>query len=538
MSEVPEVELENKQINDPDQPLPDQSDVPTETGVDLTGTYAPMKDVELAIPVIEEGKFENYDAVMLSNHDSKELESARETFMKYLLSQQKDRRRQAEEGTAQYRVASLDSGPIYLTESELMALGTMGVYEKTLRQGAGVGIFECGDSWTNLPKFGEIPIVPGKVDHTTSKDPVTRIRGRLGLSTKLNVPLWGSGLHLQLEGPGLLDQLRLDISMLLEKVESSRASNGFALSAPAVFLNRHVIDFILSYVSSSTLGTVDIQTLKRTILLTDLEPLALYGAASIYPDGYNLERPCLEEFGGCGHVVTRKVNLRRMLFVRQSKFSPTQLEFMAKRSGQIDPSLMRNYQESSRPDVSRYIDLDGTGLMLKLKVPTIAEYERVAGAWMTRMETRARSLLTSDASEQDREAYLAKANSMALIMLFGHWIEAVVEREGDLDTQPVVLLSRPSPDAPPTQETAAMDEKVDKILEDLSGDLKMVEKIGSGIEKFMNDMTLSTVAVPKTICPNCKKPLTGDQNSQHPHLVSINPIELFFTLLRHRIQLV
>lgn len=523
-----EVEMmpdDNKSIDAPQAP-------------DLTGRLKPMERVEQPLPIMEEGSFDNYDSVMLSNLDYTELDEARKSFIKHLSLQQASRTEQVKNKRAQYRVAEMESGPLYLTEAELTVLGTLGVYDRTLRQGAGEGIFESGDHWTNMPRCGETPIVPGKVDHTTSKDPITQIRGKLGLSTKINVPLWASGLHLQIEGPGLLDQLRLDVTMLLDKVESSRATNGFALSAPSVYLNRHVVDFILSHVKSSTSNSIDINVLKRTILLTDLEPLALFGAASIYPDGYNLERPCLKEFGGCGHVVSRKVNLRRMLFVRQSRLSESQMNYMVKRSGHVDPAMLREYQESARPDVSRYIPLDdASGLMLKLKVPTLAEYERVATAWMERMESRARSLLTSNASEQDREAYLAKANSMALIMLFGHWIEAIVERTGELDSEPKVLLSRPHPDTPASSETVSMDEKMDGLLEDLSGDLTLVEKIGVGIEKFINDMTLSTVAIPKTICPECKKPLTGDDNSTHPHLVSINPIELFFTLLRHRIQL-
>jgi len=518
-------------------PQPAEPDEPR-----FAGVYKSMANVELVTKILEEGQFEKLGAVILTNHDPDELETIRRLMMRDILRKQKLRRIQTRDAEKAGREAPYfpleveENTYLHITEEERENLMLCSIFATTLRKGAGYKLFDDPeDHWTNLPQRGDHRIAIATKDYSKSKDPVQRIRSVLNLSVPFQKPLWASGFHLEIEGPGVLDQLKLETQLLLEKVEEGRASSGFVYSASAVFMNRLVVDFILDNVKSSTAGTTDKDVLKDLILITDLENMALATAATIYPDGYNLQRKCLDSKGGCGHVMEAKIQPRRMLLVRENRVSDAQFQLLSKKSGFVDHEIIRNYQKMTRPEVTRYIRLKGN-LALRMRVPTLAEYDRVASAWMDRMVNRAKELIGSNASETDRQIYLSRANNIALIMAFGHWFDAFVEFGDELDAEPEVIMTRTPAIKGDLEAQYKLDLEMDKMLEDLSSDNETVDTVIKGVEAFINAMTLATAVITKEVCPVCGKDAFGDADQTHPHVININAVELFFTLLHHKIQ--
>jgi len=490
------------------------------------------------LPVFDDSIIKTVGSIALSNFEGDELEVIRRGIYGRIFAAQKKRYAIVKTGQRHpFTAVDMDQKTVYLTTEELDAVNNVTSYTRSLRVGFGHKIFEGEDSWNNLPTNGDQKIAITANNPAKSNDPVMRIRGKLGLATEGNAVLWHSGLHLTLEGPPVLNQLRLETQLLDEKINMARDSNGLVYSASSVYLNKAVADFILGFVTKSTIGTTNVEELKKVILLTDLEPLTLAAAATIWPEGYNLDRPCLTTHGGCGETLTRKVNLRRMLFVRRSRITESQFSLMAKRSSRVDIKTVKNYQESIRPEVSRYVDL-GEGLKVRMRVPTLADYERQATAWMDEMDNRARVLMTSYANDVDRQTYMLRANNIAMVMAYSHWIEAIVEEDENAPDGLKTILTRTlaGNEADDLELQYQADQDLDRLLESFADDGELTAKIADGIEKFINAMTLATVAVPKSHCPSCGLPLTGDSLSKHPHLVSINPIEVFFTLIHHKIK--
>lgn len=490
------------------------------------------------LPVFDDNIIKSLGSIALSNFESDELEVIRRGIYGRVFSQQ-PRRAQMVKSGVKHPFTKVDMGnqqTVLLTQEELHSINNVTSYTRSLRVGFGHKIFDT-DEWNNLPSNGDIKIAITGNDPTKSNDPIMRIKGKLGLSTEGNAVLWHSGMHLTLEGPGVLEQLRLETKLSDEKIEAARGSNGLVYSASSVYLNRAVADFVLGCTTKSTIGTVNPEELKKVILITDLEPMTQACSATIYPDGYNLDRPCLTDFGGCGETLTRKVNLRRMLFVRRSRITNDQFALMAKRSQRVDVRTVRGYQDSMRPEVSRYIDI-GAGLKVKMRVPTIANYERQATAWMEELDNRSREVMVSYASEDDRQSFMVRANNIAMVMAYSSWIEAVVEEDPESPNGLKTIVSRvlPEDEEGDLEKQYQADMDLDRLLESFADDGELTTKIANGIEKFINDMTLATCAIPKSHCPSCGVPLTGDSLSKHPHLVSINPLEVFFTLIHHRIQ--
>ena len=502
-------------------------------------TVTPNKNVtedlailELFTPAIEQ-QMKNAVRVLYPNHSDVEMAELYNHIEARILAQQPNRAKLVEEEAAGHLLA-VEVAPrkfLYVTEKERAAMAMLAQYRQLVRSGHGETLFTEGEVWRNAPQIGSDIIAIGKSNFEKSTNPVMKMRGALGLSGEFPVPLWASGLHLKLAAPGAIDSLKLETTLLLEKIDMSRDTMGYSLSAPAIYTNGPVIDFILQHTLSSTAGTTNPNELGDLILLTDLEPLAGAAAATVYPDGFVLERPCLKSNGGCGHVTRRKINVRRELMVRWERLTEHQKAFMAKRSGRHDPKTIRGYQDQSRPDISRLIDIGG-GYFLQLTVPSLNRYRRLAGSWMSRLTNGAKDLIVSNAQREERDAFMQRQSNIALIMAFSMWVESFIYRPS-IDADPVVVVTREVSD--PDKQFEA-DLAMDKELTDLSADGGQTERIVAQIRKFIDDMTLSSYVVPKTHCGGCGKPVTGDDLATHPHVVQVNTIELFFTLLRHKIQ--
>jgi len=531
----------SEQIVDLSVPTPEADPTPTR---EMIGDYTPnmnVNDDQGILTVLTDEQLAKFSrdnpSVLLSNFSASELDVMYDQIERQVAAAQASREELVKNGggAGLYAGRTDDGEVIYITVNEGKAMGAIDDYRKTTAPYRdNDDLFGDDSEWTNLPKVGDTPIAPGRLDHEKSKDPVMRIRGRLGMAVEYTNPFWASGLHMVIEGAGALEELSLDQKILTEKAEMGRDSSGYVYSASALYLNRPVVDFALSQVRSTTIGTTDPQVLKSLLLITDIDPLALAMASANMPNGFLLERPCLEQIGGCGYVTKRQVNLRRMLMVRRSKLSDDQAQFMSKRAGTVDIKTVLGYQAKMRPEISRIVQLKG-GMILRFKVPTIAEYERIASAWLDYMDQQSRKVAASNANQQEREAFLLKASRVSVLMAYGHWIEAILETNpDDLAAEPKVMIERVGEEGSPEQYQS--DVQMQRLLVSLAVDQDLSDQIIEELSEFINQMTMSTPVIPKMKCPNCGKQMHGDDASKHPHLVNLNAVEVFFTLLRLRMQ--
>jgi uncharacterized protein YuzB (UPF0349 family) len=505
------------------------------------GEMTSSPNIDIGVEIFEEATEEELDKLLekgsfiAGNDDHEMLDRIYTHITTTIVRHQAKRKKLVDVGQGGHLLGAPidDRGTVlFVTEKERTAMAAISYFRKMARHGLGKDLFEQ-DQWTNLPQVGEHILAPGKTSFENSNNERLKMRGALGMSGEFPTPLWSTGMHLKTVSPGAIEGLRLETKIALEKIEQARDTLGYSLSASEIYMNIPVIEFCLDRVISSTLGTTNRADLEKVVLLTDLEPLAGSVAASMYPDGFVLERPCLKSNGGCGTVVRRKIQLRRGLFVRWERVSEHQKNFMTKRSGRHDVATIRNYQDMTRPDISRLVDLGG-GYKLRLQVPTIAQYKRIAGSWMSNLTNGAKDLIVSNANRGEREDFIERQANIALIMAYAHWIVAF-EHVPTIDAPPKTVVTRLVTD--PDEQYAA-DQAVDQELIDLSADGGQTQRIVAEIRKFINDMTLAVFAIPKTCCPNpeCGKSITGDDIANHPALVQVNTVELFFTLLRHKIR--
>lgn len=425
----------------------------------------------------------------------------------------------------------------YLTEEEAKLLEYLRASEAMLDLGYDKSpLLMDGTTLTNLPRYidgGNVtPIGIMSASEDKIKDPVSKIKRKLGLSISRNVPLWSSGFRLELEGPSTMDLLNLETKILLEKLSMSYDTNGFALTSVNIYLDRPLINFILENVTSSTSGTTDVRKLMRYIALTDLDTLVLALASTLFPDGYTMERMSIVD--NDGELETKyhdsKFNPWRMLAVKTARLTKHEMSRVAKLSGLIDPKTIKEHRLNLRKDVNRFFKLPDD-LYIKFHVPSLEEYLRIGMDWTVSLNQRVDNLLRDEIStEEQKNIMLQRATNIARIMHLAHWIEGFyIRAEGEAgEPEPIDGLVRLDPEEFTPEEVEKADESINSLIQEMTVDIELAESLLTAIGEFTEEMRVSSVVITREVGV---EPMKGE----HPHVIPLNPAEIFFTLLRHKI---
>lgn len=528
---------------DPQQNAEDENDGPEEV---YAGIYDPIPGVDISgAPILEPmsdallAKFASHGKLVLSNMNVQEVLQVDEILRLRILVAQRDRHTMIRGGLNAEGFVKIDMpeiGAIYMTDEEQRAMGLLTDFKRQVTFGHIGDMIEDGEKATNRPMVDNTPIMMGLASNPGKADGLAAVREDLNLGHKIAVPFWASGLHARFQAPGALAQIALDTELGEEKIRESLESAGYALAAPAVFLNRAITDWVLKHFISTTAGTVDPKILKDTITLLDFDQLVSSAAYALYPKGFPVTRYCINSAINCDGEIKDLMNINRMIIVFDERLDEHQMRFMSKRSGVHDLKTIRNYQSKMRPNISRYVDLEN-GIRLKLRIPTIAQYESTSTAWLDNMTAEAKALISSNAREEDRQNYMVRAQRVSTVMAYAHWVEGVVRQGEELESEPVVVATRNLPEGATPEQQYEADKEIDDFLRDFANSPELTKAFTDALEKFIAAMTITTVCLPKVHCPKCGEPIDKDTGSKqdHPALVTINPTELFFTLLRLKI---
>lgn len=539
--DIPEYGSGDDEASNPED-APTDDDEPEEV---YAGEFNRLKQVSIDAPITEPvsdellANFAKNGKVILTNMNADETFKLDEIIRLRVFMAQRERYEKIDAGLPASNWIQVDLegfGIVYLTADEQKAMALLNEMKRQVALMPIDVILEEDDKATNRPMVDGNPIMMGLMAPAKGGTSLNSMRDQLGLSRRVGFPLWASGMHVKLNGPGAIDQLGLDAVLGQDKVREAMESLGYSLAAPAVYLNREVVDFAIKHMISTTAGTTDPQTLKEMISLLDFDQIVTSLAFSMHSKGFPVTRRCINSAIKCDGEINDKLNINRMIIVLDSRLNEHQKRFMAKRNGNQDPKSILNYQSMMRENVSRYVDL-GEGVRLKLRVPSIAQYEAISTAWLDNMTNESRSLISSNAREEDRKNYLLRAQRVSTVMAYAHWVEAIVGQGDELESEPVVVKTRNLPATATQEEIYETNLEIDDFLRDFANSEELTETFRKALEKFIAAMTVTTVCLEKVKCPKCGNFTEVEDTgpSSHPALVTINPVEFFFTLHRRKI---
>lgn len=354
--------------------------------------------------------------------------------------------------------------------------------------------------------------IPGK--KLTGKEAATRMRTAMGLGAKIRIPLWHTGIWVELEAPSDSELLMLDQLISEEKIELAAKTGGMIFSNEGIYMFEHLMNFILDHVITTSLNTTDRETLLRVISLQDCYYLAHGMAMTIYPQGYPLRIPCVENIDKCKHVTEAHVNLAYMLMVDRNALTQEQKLHMAKKKTFFSPEEVLAYQKSGILGEGRRVEITDK-LALVLRRPSLLDNINAGHAWIDGMLETVSKALGPSVPVKEKNTFIEKQTRLTFLRQYSHWIERVVYGQEEFEGE----------------------ESVAAILDVLSTDTELWTKFFDDVAQFIKDTAISFVAITNYPCPSCGTPLTPE-DAQHPEIYMMDPILLFFALKDQRLILV
>ncbi len=363
------------------------------------------------------------------------------------------------------------------------------------------------------PSFGEGTESGEKL---TGVQAMLKLQASLGLGAVVRVPLYHTGIWVVLKAPSEAALLELDRRIANEKILLGRVTNGLIFSNSSVYQNSYLMNFALAHIYEATYKYTDINELKSIIKLTDL-PTLLWGLiCTIYPNGYPFKQPCITDPTKCQHVVEELLNIQKLSWTDEASLSDKQRRHMLRKTAKFTLEEIQAYQSEHSFTKKGTLKLHER-LTAELKVPTLEEYEQSGFAWVDGIVKSQDQAFGGTIKGEERNQYIMEQAQVTALRQYAHWIEKLV-------------LHDPKGDK-------VIDDR--KTLEDSLSMLTASEEVFTtffnGAGAFIDNTTISLIAVPKYNCPNCGEPMP-DEEKKHPHLIPLDVSNIFFTLQGHRIS--
>jgi hypothetical protein len=219
-------------------------------------------------------------------------------------------------------------------------------------------------------------------------------------------------------------------------------------------------------------------------------------------------------------VLEAILSIRKLQFTNTKQLTNKQLEQMSKRTpNSISIESLKVYQNEF--DIkSKVINLTDE-LAIRLKVPNIPQHIQAGYTWITDIENNFADALLK--SEKEREQYLMNQSKCTIARNYSHFVDVFIRKSYDNDTEII--------------EEDDDIELRDSMLNDLDTD--SINKFIDGCVEFINDITVSIIAVPNYKCPKCnEKQVINTEAGLKSELIPIDPSTVFSILLSQRVRMI
>lgn len=368
-----------------------------------------------------------------------------------------------------------------------------------------------GSDWGQGMLHGDALIRAGKAKLSPNADPVLRIRNEMGLGSLVQIPLWHSGYWITLKTPSDSALLELEERMSMEKITLGRSSNGLIFSSAEIYTKNHLIDFIFDHVYAVTLDSKEPALLRSVTLDSDYPQLVWGMALACYPSGYPLMQPCVANPDTCQHVVEALINLSRISWLDRSRLSAAQRVHMLNRVSPSSLAKIEIYQKEFNATIRGEIEIHEK-VSLRMRVPTLAESKSIGFDWVEQILDTTQKAFGMRMAEGQRENYVQNQALITSLRQYGQWFDAVVRNSNGEDEE--IITDRKA---------------VDEIITMIASNNEISAKVYRSVRDFIDNATISMIALPKWKCPACQKE-PDEKYLRHPKLVPLDVVQVFFTL--------
>jgi len=344
----------------------------------------------------------------------------------------------------------------------------------------------------------------------------------LGQGSFFQVPLWHTGIWVTLRTPSDDALVELHRSMISDKIRFGRSDYGLPFSNVTTYTTDRLVDFVISHIDKNTLSakTIPDGDLKKVIVSQDI-PSLLWGlACSIYPQGFQYRRACTTDPEKCTHIVEELLALSELQFVNKNALTDWQRQHMFDRkAGSKSYDEVKHYISEMKALNRRVVKIknnQGLEMEICLKSPTVSSYVSAGYQWIGEIIEAVETVIEEDASSDDKEQLMIRHAQASSLRQYGHWVESFKFGTNTIEHYETIL----------------------SLLKRLSADKAVREGIMDAVTKYINESTVSVIALPVYDCPACGTE-QRDGLFNIPGFVNLLPLDpqrLFFFLLVQRME--
>lgn len=355
--------------------------------------------------------------------------------------------------------------------------------------------------------------------HHSAEEKLTYLTRRAGVGTVFDVPLYHSGVWVRMKTPPLSALTSLQYQLNQLKVTLGSDSKGMAFSNTAQALTSVAVDFALQYVIDTNVHTTTPSDLKEKIQILDA-PILLWGlAVTLFPNGFPYAHPCIADPENCQHITKETLNLNRLFWTDTTSLSQTQKKLMARKfQHKLSEEEHQLYHTEKVRGNRRIVWFDDLGLTLK--VPSLQEYEDAGREWINGIVEMTQGAFNEPPHGANRDQYISQLAMATTARQYSHWIAEVRERDDEGDDNVI----------------AADEDVINEALNHIFSTDDYVETYFGKISEYVDDAMLSLVAIPSFNCPQCKSPVAETFHERFPHLVPMDVLTTFFTLVNRKLS--
>lgn len=340
----------------------------------------------------------------------------------------------------------------------------------------------------------------------TGSEAMREMDKNYGLGGHFVIPLVHSGVWLSLKPSTNLEYASLDEKLRTEKDDFGKRTLGMVFSNNKTYIVNHLMDFIEAHVQSCSVIDWEDIGLRNILKITDLLVLAAAMGYTLYPNGFEYVSACTGSTD-CDHIYNGKLKIPNCIWFDRKSLTKSQKTFMGDRMAKRTFEEVQNYQEESQ-DVDNSFEV-GENIRVFFKVPTIGQNITSGYRWFEDMEQTIIQAFGANLERDKSNEYMTKRIGLSILRQYGHFFKTIqfVDSGNYIED----------------------DDDISEALVRLSGVHDILDDTLQGVGKYIEKQTKAIVAIPRYNCPECGQPQT-QQMEEHPMLIPIDPVNLFFTL--------
>lgn len=373
---------------------------------------------------------------------------------------------------------------------------------------------DIGPLALSKPNFGKLTN-----NSLSGEKAILKMNSIMNLGQLMSVPLWHTGIWIKLKAPSDAALLALENRISEEKTMLGRQTNGFVFANASAYMYDYLINLILSCVYDVTYIKSSPEDLRKIIKVRDIPTLVWGFLCTIYPNGYPIAQPCINNIEKCKHIEHEMVSISKLMWTDKSSLTPSQIKHMTKRDAKMTDDDIAKYQDELQIGGDKLVKINEK-LSVMLTTPSIQDYIDSGYTWIESIEAMINKSFAVAKQGDERNEYILAISQTMAIRQYSHWIKEIQLTENDTDIDDVLYIK--------DRET------IDDAIDNLSKDSDLAGEIILKIMEYIDAGTMSVVGIPRYLCPICQTD-QGKHLAEGRYIIPLDVVRIFFTLQSQRL---